>query len=289
MLLTANEAPGGFVNGDMGTVVAFRQPSTVEVEALVDEGKPLLSGEAARSYPVVRFRRQTRSGESERLVLPHDKQRRLYRVGVCIRRRLPLQLAWAITVHKSQGMSLPRLTAELGNAFAKGQCYVAMSRATSLDGLCLRAFDADKVKLVSHEAKLNLTLTPTPALTPTQVKLVSHEAKRFHAAAREASDIAARLHDAVRAGGPPAAAASLALGTNAQPLADYYRRTHFWWKEVVQGPATHAKWNDVFCGRGEHGDDQPTSTAPARTTFASEFCRWESNYPVPEHLRRLER
>ena len=120
-------------------------------------------------------------------------------------------------------------------------------------------------------------------------ELVSHEAKRFHAAAREASDIAARLHDAVRAGGPPAAAASLALGTNAQPLADYYRRTHFWWKEVVQGPATHAKWNDVFCGRGEHGDDQPTSTAPARTTFASEFCRWESNYPVPEHLRRLER
>ena len=49
----------------------------------------------------------------------------------------PLKLAWAITVHKSQGLTFERAIIDVGNAFAPGQVYVALSRLTSLKGLVL--------------------------------------------------------------------------------------------------------------------------------------------------------
>jgi nucleoside-triphosphatase THEP1 len=49
----------------------------------------------------------------------------------------PIKLAWAITVHKSQGLTFEKAILDLGNAFAPGQVYVALSRLTSLKGLVL--------------------------------------------------------------------------------------------------------------------------------------------------------
>lgn len=71
-------------------------------------------------------------------------------------RQVPLRLAWAITVHKSQGMSLDRAYIDLGSAFAYGQGYVALSRVRSLSGLFLgdintRALEVDPEILTEDE------------------------------------------------------------------------------------------------------------------------------------------
>ena len=54
------------------------------------------------------------------------------------RLQLPLKLAWSLTVHKSQGMTIERAELQLDDAFDFGQVYVALSRITSLDALWVR-------------------------------------------------------------------------------------------------------------------------------------------------------
>lgn len=53
--------------------------------------------------------------------------------------QFPLRLAWAITIHKSQGLTFDKAIIDAGEAFAPGQVYVALSRCTNLDGLVLKS------------------------------------------------------------------------------------------------------------------------------------------------------
>jgi len=59
---------------------------------------------------------------------------------------MPLKLAWAVTIHKSQGMSIDLLEVKIDDVFDTGQAYVALSRATCLSGLRVIAFDRAKFR-----------------------------------------------------------------------------------------------------------------------------------------------
>lgn len=65
---------------------------------------------------------------------------------VAVRSQLPLALGWAISIHRSQGLSLELLEVSLDRAFEYGQAYVALSRCKSLGGLHVRAFDPSAVR-----------------------------------------------------------------------------------------------------------------------------------------------
>ena len=57
--------------------------------------------------------------------------------GCLVRKQVPITLAWAVTVHKSQGVTLTRALLDISSAFEYGQCYVALSRVRNIEGLWL--------------------------------------------------------------------------------------------------------------------------------------------------------
>lgn len=110
VMFVANNFAEGFVNGSRGSIVGF-------------------SGEK----PVVELMNgRTIYVEPHSWTINEDGK---IRAEVS---QLPLRLAWAITIHKSQGMSLDAAEVDLSKAFTPGMGYVALSRVRSLDGLYLQ-------------------------------------------------------------------------------------------------------------------------------------------------------
>ncbi|KND92126.1 ATP-dependent DNA helicase PIF1 [Tolypocladium ophioglossoides CBS 100239] len=152
------------VNGSLGKVIAFSDEKTFEMTSVnsYDDGwddpmakaKRKLKGfsrdsdstsSSNRQYPVVQF---VATGGAQRVILcqPEEWKVELPNGDIQAKRnQLPLILAWALSIHKAQGQTLERVTVNLGRVFEKGQAYVALSRATTQQGLRVLGFDKSKV------------------------------------------------------------------------------------------------------------------------------------------------
>jgi len=114
VMCTKNNFEAGYVNGTLGEVV----------EICKDTGYPIIITNQGKTITIEPTTWSVDDGDK---ILAQIEQ-------------VPLRLAWAITVHKSQGMSLDAVELDLSRAFEYGQGYVALSRARSLSGLKLLGF-----------------------------------------------------------------------------------------------------------------------------------------------------
>jgi len=123
VMFVKNDPQGRYFNGKLARVVSLNAASDIiEVELAGDHTRLTLERE---SWENKRYTVNARTKELDENVIGTFEQ-------------FPIKLAWAITVHKSQGLTFDRAVIDVGNAFAPGQVYVALSRLRSLDGLILR-------------------------------------------------------------------------------------------------------------------------------------------------------
>ena len=97
--------------------------------------------------------------------------------------QFPIRLAWAITVHKSQGLTFEKVYADLNGAFASGQVYVALSRCTSLSGLVLKS-SIPRIAIMTDPRVIEFAKNETPSTLITE-QLSQGKADHYYKKARE--------------------------------------------------------------------------------------------------------
>jgi len=121
VMFVKNNYEQGYINGTLGKVTGYSPEGFPSIK--LSDGKELIA-------------------EPNEWSIEDDMGKSL-----AAYKQIPIRLAWAITVHKSQGMTLDYAKIDLSRTFEKGQGYVALSRLKSLDGLQLAGFNSTALQV----------------------------------------------------------------------------------------------------------------------------------------------
>lgn len=191
VMFTRNDPMGRWVNGSLGIVTALETEAArtareekakeeweAETESAEDVYVPpepliyvkLVGDDEAESVEQSEWSNEKKVPNMS-APKPKDGDHPLKTV-VATRLQYPLRLAWAVTIHRAQGATLPLVSVDLGDAFAPGQAYVSLSRATSLHGLNLERWNNGSI--FAHPRALDFIRAsksePLPAVQDTTTR-----------------------------------------------------------------------------------------------------------------------
>ncbi len=128
VMFVKNDPERRYVNGTLGKIVGLREDK-ITVAIQKDDGSEKVIEIEQAEWEILKYRMQTNAeGRDELNTEP---------VGSF--KQYPIRLAWAVTIHKSQGKTFSKVVIDLGKgAFAHGQTYVALSRCTHFNGILLK-------------------------------------------------------------------------------------------------------------------------------------------------------